>query len=368
MIISAFNVIWGQASNQSKIVDSRSTTTKAKLNFNGYQDEANKSAIRSRSDGCCGYCGIRITSSTTETVEHYRPKAELRFKDNYLAINGLNLDESLRSSLRISNTVFCDYGYFLWGDDCHNLLPSCECCNSGRGHNGIFITNSLNSDPGNIEYLIPYGKKNFFPVWLKRKGILYDERVGAEFINDSANEFPLLFNPYLDEPEDLFTYKEPIISVQAKTLIIKIRPKKGLSKKNKVKAQVSINLLGLNRQFLCIERATIYSALESIECEIAEFVNDNELDIGKWSQNVIRLSSYFNKDASQLLGFTISKFGELIDIAHSEINSRFVNQAGTILNRNSSFEGKVSELFLFGSHYKASGSTRDRNRRLLSAI
>ena len=369
-------VIVGQAYNQSSIIASRSSNFKAKLRFSGYENEVNKRLIRGLADGCCGYCGIRINDTNTETVEHYRPKAELRFKGSYLTIDGIKQTKSSRSGKHIVHSAICDYGYFFWGDDGQNLLPACECCNTGQGLNGIYLMEqrSLDDlpgkvfDPGNIEYSLPYGKKNFFPIWLKKKGIFNDDRVGSEHINDISEEYPLLFNPFTDEPNDLFTYKEPIPASDEGTFIMKIRPKQGLSDKENLKAKISINLLGLNRAPLCTKRADIYLSLEAIEQQFEEYTSGNNLVISEWSFLASRLASYFDKSSSELLGFAKLFFGPLIEKVHQELLTRFVPQSSLILNPTSNFETKTKELFVFHRRNFNSGSSRARFQNKIRSI
>ena len=366
--ISDHVVIVGQAYNQSSIINSSSSATKAKLSFSGYGKEANKKLIRGLADGCCGYCGIRINDTNTETVEHFRPKAELRFKSSYLTIDGIKQSKSLRNGKHIVHSAICNYGYFLWGDDGLNLLPACECCNTGQGLNGIYVVeprplDGLSDkvlDPGNIEYSLPYGKKNFFPIWLKSKGVLNDARVGSEFVNEITEEYPLLFNPYTDDPNNLFTYKEPIPASDDGSFIMKIRPKQGLSKKERLKAQISINLLGLNRALLCTKRADVFLNLDAIEQQFEEYISDNNLSISEWSFLASRLASYFDKRSSGLLGFTQLFFGSLIEKIHQELLTRFTSQASSILNPTSSFDTKVKELFIFYRRNFSRSPSRNR--------
>lgn len=355
--ISDYYVIFGQAENRLNILESNNTTKKTKLKFKGYSDEENKTRIRNLADGCCAYCGIRVNSTSTETVEHFRPKAELHFKQNYLKVDGLNsLKRSGKHTLLIEK---CDYGYFLWGDDGHNLLPACECCNTGQGNNGIFISTSTTLDNGNVEYNIPYGKKNLFPILLKR-GV--DIRMKKQYVQDVNDEYSLLFNPYVDDPENLFRYKASAPSSSGNQQLIKIRPNKGLSKEEHLKAQISINIFGLNRSHLCILRADLSSQLNSIAREVYELISSGNNNLNSWVMCTSSLIKYFDKKHANLLGFCCVNFGWLVDRVYIEVLRVFPGQVA--LTNIDLFESKVDELSEFCRQNPITSSHNDDVRSL----
>lgn len=340
--INEYDVIWGQAENRNKIIMASNSPKKEKLNFRGYNAEENKTKIRNLADGCCAYCGIRVNSNTTVTVEHFRPKAELHFKKNYLKVDGL--DSTERDGKHKILREKCDYGYFLWGDDGKNLLPACECCNTGKGNNGIFIYTKSNLDKGAIEHGIPYGKNNLFPILLKNRHV-QDERIHETYVQDINDEYALLFNPYIDDPNYLFEYKKSVPSSSGSQQLIKIRPRKGLSKSEHLKAQISINTFGLNRSYLCILRAELESKLNSIAKEVYDLIVSGNNDINSWSYCTNRLISHFDKKYSNLLGFCCIKFGWLVDRVYDEILGRYPNES--YFTNTNSFDEKVKELSEF---------------------
>lgn len=352
-----------QKNNLNKIISHRALTNKAKLTFPGYSNQANKIAIYNLSFGCCGYCGLRINSTQTETVEHYRPKAELHFKKNYLGYEDLSVNEENRKNKYKLEHVICDYGYFKWGDDINNLLPACECCNTGQGRNSSFIAKK--NDKSNIENYIPYGKKNLFPIWLKKKP---DYRIGKEYISDIHNEFSLLFNPLIDDPNDYFEYKDAILASGTSASIVKIRPKKKLSKKLKTKAIVSIIYFGLNRYHLCITRGEYYDNLKTIEDSLYDLIDDNENEIYKWCPQAREVGKIFSRENSQLLGYTTKTFGHIVDILHSELLLRFPIQSRGILNSNSLFHIKADELFDFHRQNFNNAEQQRKERRKFSSV
>ena len=208
---------------------------KPELIFRGYN--SNKEEIRLLADGCCAYCGIRVDEHYTTVVEHYKPKAELHFRVNEIRLDGLLLPEASRSGKHDKTIDKCLFGYFEDGNYVENLLPSCGACNSGLGNNGIYVENKKGK--GNIEYNIPYGKKNFFPILYSNRnnsGKLYDHRVNKLYIPDTATDKPLLFNPYFDDPNELYSFEfdKFIVAADGEGHIIKIKPNKKVSKFNRL--------------------------------------------------------------------------------------------------------------------------------------
>ncbi|WP_122033258.1 HNH endonuclease [Aliivibrio sp. EL58] len=325
-------------------INNQTGNSKASLHFPGYN--SNKTLIRNIDNGRCAYCGKLIKDTQTETVEHYRPKAELTFRKNYLIIDEIYNNEHSRSGKYIlKKNSTCKFGYFLWGDYYLNLLPSCECCNTGQGYNGLYICPpNNNDDSGNIEHGLAYGKKTLFPVFLEKQT---DHRENLKFINSLTGEYPLLFNPYFDDPNVLFTYKEPVPASNTCEMIVKIIPRKNLNKKEKIKAMVSINILGLNREFLCIERGAINLILSGIENSINNYIENDINNIEHWAYSAGMLAIHFNHSTKELLGYKIATFSHLILSAHDQIAERFPIKTQTLFNQNSSFEDKITELFNF---------------------
>jgi hypothetical protein len=245
-----------------EIIGSTQNST-AELSFPGYQNQTNKELIRALANGCCAYCGVKVSGEQTLVVEHFRPKKDLKFRQNECRIEGLHLDIDHRTGKFEMLASQKNYGYFKWGDDHLNLFPSCNACNTGEGNNGIYVASDVVK--GNLEYKIPYGKKTFFPVFYKKNN---DPRRGKQYVASINEEYPLLFNPFEDDPEHLFSYRKRERCADSGQYIVKIRPNPLASKKSRLKAEVTINLLGLNRQNLCYKRARRYEDMRRIRQEI----------------------------------------------------------------------------------------------------
>lgn len=280
---------------------------KAKLSFKGY--ERNKEAIGKLNDGCCAYCGSRIDDNETVEVEHYRPKNELKFRKNELCPEGLDKPEDQRRGKfdLLKNPE--NYGYFVWGDDGYNLLPACGACNSGRGKNGVFIAKKIDGKvyQSNIEKGIPYGKRNFFPIAYdkrnKKNGLL-DHRQNKKFVHSIVGEFPLLFNPLKDDPDYLFVYKDEFFANDSLGQFIKVRPNPRASRIDRLKATVSINLLGLNREALCIQRYGRKNSVNKLVRELAFLKINHPGDIVKWARLCRDFSTELNPKVASFPGYS----------------------------------------------------------------
>ncbi|MFA0690610.1 hypothetical protein [Vibrio splendidus] len=315
--------------NSKRIWVNRTKDKKAKLKFPGYDNKLNKNSIRDLYYGCCAYCGVKINSSQTETVEHFRPKAQLDFKLNYLTIDHINDNNRGDDNPYILlNDATCEYGYYRWGDDHLNLLPSCECCNTGQARNAICICPPRqNQDSGSVHRGLPYGKKMLFPIWLVEKN--NDSRKNKRFVQNIDCEVPLLYNPYIDNYQDLFSYKEAVMANNAPNQIIKIRPKKGLNLKDKVKAMVSINLYGLNREYICTSRYNIHDELSSINDEFDELKDNNIDNIIRWATISKNVARHFSK-GTEFMQFKVHLYKFLIEGIYHEVRERYPNSNGSM--------------------------------------
>lgn len=340
--------------NLQKISVALNSQNKVKLKFKGYENQANKEKIRAISSGCCAYCGLRINKHDTSVVEHFKPKAELHFRVNEIRLDGLLLPESSRSGTydKISNK--CLYGYFEDGNYIENLLPSCTACNVGSGNNGTYVRNKKKK--GNIEYSIPYGKKNFFPILYSNRnnsGKLYDHRVNELYIRDTATDKPLLFNPYFDEPDELFSFEfdNTFVADNGMGHIIKIKPNKNASKFNRLKAKVSINLLGLNREELCIARYNKYKALNDIKSEMEIAADKNDFNLSLWAKFTLNFTIQFHKDNAQMIGYG-KKIGKKIGLDLKKVLiKKFPNESRGILNYVITFDDLINKLSIFANKY-----------------
>lgn len=283
-----------------------SSIKKPKLKFNGY--DSNKEYIRLRSNKCCGFCGSPIEQSAI-IVEHYRPKNRLDSRKYNLVYNSGKFDKEKNPT-----EVVSEFGYFLWGNDHDNLIPSCISCNSGHGKDSTYIKDRT-------EY-IPYGKDNFFPI--KKKKFSIDPRSKTKIIRNIKNEKPLLFNPYLDDPVELFEYKK-----SALLAIIYIRPKQNTSKFNRLKSMVTINLLGLNRTTLCEKRHTINYDLDNMMKQLEiniSFNNRNLQEYAKLSENLLTYHSETRFGQALLIK---EKCDNITYIFHKMIKTIFLNETSS---------------------------------------
>lgn len=325
---------------------------KPELIFRGYK--ANKEKIRLVADGCCAYCGVRIDAHYTSEVEHFRPKAELHFRVNEIRLDGLTLPKNRRSGTYDKTNDKCLYGYFQDGNYVENLLPSCGACNSGLGNNGIYVENKMGK--GNIEYKIPYGKKNFFPILYSNRnssGKLYDHRVNELYIPDTATDKPLLFNPYFDDPNELFSFEfdKYLLAADGVGRIVKIKPNKNASKFNRLKAQVSINLLGLNRANLCIARYNKYKALDDIESGMNQAAYKNDFNLNTWAEFALDFTKEFHKNHAQMFGYGKKLGKETGFYLRKVLIKKFPNQSRGILNYVITFDDLINKLSIFANKY-----------------
>ncbi len=296
------------------------TQRKASLKFPGYASNSNKEIIRKIANGHCGYCGTLIKHRTI-VVEHYRPKAQLDFRENEMSLDQVHSSQQDRRAMLKKNMETCTYGYYKWGDDINNLIPACDACNSGQGKDAklqmraVYVAKRMGSnlDQGNIEYGIPFGKDNFFPIlYTKRDSTtrkLIDHRYKKLFIDDISNETPLLYNPYKDDPNILFDYKKHV-STNIASRIIKIRPNKRASKLKRLKAEITINLLGLNRHTLCHARYCKFDNIRRISIALKAAIDNGDYNLSIWVPLALSFSTEFVSPDADLLGY-----GELIGSA-----------------------------------------------------
>lgn len=136
--------------------------------------------------GKCAYCEVNITAGFWGDVEHYRPKKKVEEAPKHR-------------------------GYYWLAYTPHNLMPSCQLCNQGKG------------------------KKNHFP--------LANEKLRARRPKDLAAERPLLLNPYTDDPSLHLSFEfdlsgQPTGYLQGKT----------------PKGTTSVRIYNLNREDLVLAR------------------------------------------------------------------------------------------------------------------
>ncbi len=158
----------------------------------------------------CAYCESSYLATTSMDIEHFRPKLAVVTENN--------------------GTI--KPGYYWLASEWSNLLPSCPDCNRKRTHD-------LRQE--DVEPLIS-GKANLFPVKNDNRASLTPD---AE-----RNETRLLLHPAQDNVEALFKFK-----VAAKAVAMHPSRTRGI---NKERAEVSIEVLGLNRPELQLARNEVY--------------------------------------------------------------------------------------------------------------
>jgi len=208
------------------------------LAFTAYAQNSVKVAIRKLTNNRCAYCGIRDKRSDV-VIEHYRPKA--------LVVTD--------TGDRIKP------GYHWLAPIWENLLPSCDFCNVGGLNEIIYKEGHAHTPYRKVEKNI--GKNNFFPI-------LIEDRAGPLVEGRESQEYPLLLNPCCDNPNELFSYLS--VDIDNEKYLIAV-PHTELTCDNlKLKAQTSIDLLGLNHITLAKERSDVikrcYTAVRGMKVSL----------------------------------------------------------------------------------------------------
>ncbi|MFA0035774.1 HNH endonuclease [Vibrio chagasii] len=311
------------------LVESNNWTgmNRKKLNFSFSGYDNGKDLIRPLAKGSCAYCGAKINQHTL-VVEHYRPKNRLKARDNEFLLTG---GEFLPSN---KSRIVSDYGYFIWGSDYRNLLPACRPCNTGEGNNeGVYINNSLN-------FSIKYGKDDYFPILHKKN------KRDNIYVRTIKNEYPLLFNPYKDNPNELFSYKTPSNFI-SKNEAIEIRPNKRTSKNKRLKAEASINILGLNRQSLCRKRWEICDSARHVMYNLAMDLESNTVTLSKCIRYAKVLCELNCETNGTMHGFTKTHTKKPVKFLYNVIRKNFPTESSTVFTNTDSFKEKVNELKMF---------------------
>jgi hypothetical protein len=343
------------------------TSTKPKLKFPGYDTDSIKAVIRSLANGCCGYCGQRVKGIETVIVEHFRPKAELLFQVS--PFSPYKVKEKLKSGGRV---VSCDFGYFEYGDDLKNMIPACSGCNTGEGNSGIYVTKYIDGArmAGLLEQGVAYGKNNFFPLYgiNKRDGVLQDPRIVLMSVGDIEAERPLLFNPLLDEPSDIFAYKMMEVSVSTKYAFIQIRPKPNATKFQRLKAEASISLLGLNRRELCHKRAVKENYLEQLLREIVSSCQGMDYTPSKWGRFSKKYADQFCLENSELIGHGMERFRQLGGKIRSKIIASVDCTEKSIFTLSDNFFVIIKELSEFSDAIQANLTLSSEESRTVEQL
>lgn len=313
------------------------------FDFSGYENDTNKDKIRGVTKGNCSYCGVCTTDVTQLEVEHYRPKKRLDIRANEFVLHK-------KSNHRLTNTPIATvrHGYFMHGNDYRNLTPSCPICNKGikKKQSVLVVGNEL-------LYGISFGKRNYFPVLHTRvHGKKIDYRIGQSAVFRVTKEIPLLYNPYIDEPNKLFRHKS-CVNIDG-AFYIKIAAQRNIKKVDKLKATISINLLGLNRKGLCQKRYRIFTNLEQLKKSMLKDRALENVDLNVWANYASNVASFFVPEDAELLNFAWRIGRNLPMVLHSYLKRAFRGQASGILTETTDSEEMVRELKRFGGiHYNS---------------
>lgn len=187
--------------------------------FGVYKDETVKQALAQLFGRKCAYCESVYANTSPMDVEHWRPKGGV------IAADGRKLPR----------------GYYWLASEWSNLLPSCVDCNRER--------NQITSPTGEKRKA---GKAEHFP--------LKDENRRATAPDMVAQEEPLLLNPCEDPPDEHLEFFE----ADGRKAVL--RPRAGSQR-----GQASIDIFGLNRADLVLERQERLALLESALKDLRTF-------------------------------------------------------------------------------------------------
>lgn len=196
-----------------EIIDNHGQIEGAPLDFRAYSQPPVRRSIEKLTNNRCAYCGTKDARNTVQ-IEHFRPKQEL-ITDRETSIKP---------------------GYYWLAAEWGNLLPACQYCNISK--NSEVIENNTLVDK-------KFGKGNYFSV-------LLEDRASPLLINREAAELALLFDPCIDDPNELFIYVQDNIGGEGYLIV---QPNIDMIDPYKIaKAKYSISILGLNHPVLAKKR------------------------------------------------------------------------------------------------------------------
>ena len=208
-----------------------------KYEYKAYKHDDVKDALQKLFNGKCAYCESRYAGTQPMDVEHWRPKGEVHTESKTLP------------------------GYYWLASTWSNLLPSCIDCNRERKQYDI-----KNNSPRKM------GKASFFPVknthLVDRKDEPLPHKLDEGF--NGGDERPLLLNPCIDEPDLHLEYEKTNGFVKPK--IIDSQPSN--------KAECSINIYGLNRRDLVLDRREIIRLIQQRIYTIEKLIDLLDDDTG----------------------------------------------------------------------------------------
>lgn len=311
------------------------------FDFSGYENGTNKDKIRGITKGNCSYCGIRTTDVTQLEVEHYRPKKRLDIRKHEFVLHNKTNHQLVNNTIATVR-----HGYFMHGNDYKNLTPSCPICNKGiKKKQSVLVVGK------ELVYGVSFGKRNYFPVLHTRfRGKKVDLRIGESAVLRITNEIPLLYNPYIDDPNSLFRYKS-FINIDG-AFYLKVAAQRSIDKVDRLKATISINLLGLNRKGLCEKRYKILLSLSHLAKSMKKDKEISNVDLNVWASYASNVASFFVPDDAELINFARQKGEKLPIELHRYLKRMFPTEATGILTSTTEVEQIVAQLKLFGGvHY-----------------
>jgi uncharacterized protein (TIGR02646 family) len=182
-----------------------------KFNFTAYKQSDVKDALIQLFNGKCAYCESKILHLYPGDVEHFRPKSLIKYpkEDKVTEIKP---------------------GYYWLASDWNNLLLACKNCNSPATHILPDGTHKV------------MGKWDYFPLSDSRRHI---KSPSSRLANEE--NYRLLVNPCLDDPEKIFQFDEKFGTIKA-------RSKDDFEI---LMAEKSIDIYGLDRMYLVHERKKV---------------------------------------------------------------------------------------------------------------
>ncbi|MBL4660109.1 MAG: hypothetical protein JKY19_07115 [Alcanivoracaceae bacterium] len=199
--------------------------------FKAYSTIEVRDALKDLFHGKCAYCESQIAGSSQTDIEHYRPKGAVKEKKDHP-------------------------GYWWLAMNWKNLVLSCMHCNQSRRQ--LILSSDLSEEE--IRQAITNndlqttGKKSSFPT--------KDDKWIQDNHEDISTEKPLLIDPTVTKPEPLFKWKDN----QHFAIVEAVN--------DNLKAQKTIEVLGLNRRWLCEQRMTKQIILSMITIDIREAIED----------------------------------------------------------------------------------------------
>ena len=198
--------------------------------YKAYGNRDVKEALTDLFRGKCAYCESQDSGSAQTDVEHYRPKGKVYGQEHP--------------------------GYWWLAMDWTNLVLSCMHCNQSRRQLILSPEMTVEEIRAKIESdrLTTTGKLDRFPT----EDGFWETDPDADHGIDS--EKPLIIDPTRIDPEPLFEWTD------------RDRFTLAIAKDGDLRAQTTIEILGLNRRRLCEQRMTVWSRLAIPMAQVRKWV------------------------------------------------------------------------------------------------